>query len=323
MTAGRMIEKRGRCSCYVRELFVCTILTMFCGDPSTVALGFSSNSHCFSRNGNTVSFQLQLLHRDGLSLQQRSKNCRLHSSNSRETDENNEVDIRSVAIEEGRDEESEEEEARKMLLKEEGERRRQKMMEDLEKEKRTNIGVAAFSVMAAVLNYVYQLFHPVTELQLLVAMQDQSSPVTCIGHNGKPTVVDFWAPWCDNCKSFAPTLQSIEKEYSDRVNFVMVNGDEGANWPLINRFGVDAIPHMALISADGNIETALIGPVPKSVMSTDLDVLLENASAEKNTNVNAEHDSSQLSSPPKIELPYTMYDAFQNKPELRHISFDE
>lgn len=75
----------------------------------------------------------------------------------------------------------------------------------------------------------------------------------------------------------APTLYAVEELYRDQVNFVMVNGDDPQNWPLIERLGVDAIPHLALIEADGTVDTALIGPVPKEWLTSDLDVLIENA----------------------------------------------
>ena len=46
---------------------------------------------------------------------------------------------------------------------------------------------------------------------------------------------------------------------------------------LLERFGVDAIPHLAMVGADGQGETALIGPIPKGVLREDLNVMLENA----------------------------------------------
>mmetsp|Transcript_18726 Transcript_18726/g.52086 ORF Transcript_18726/g.52086 Transcript_18726/m.52086 type:complete len:94 (+) Transcript_18726:963-1244(+) len=91
----------------------------------------------------------------------------------------------------------------------------------------------------------------------------------------------------------------------------MVNGDRPEAWPLIERFGVDAIPHLALISADGDVETALIGPVPKSVLERDLDVLLSNAAAQNG-------DVSSVQQP----LPYQMLDVFANRPDLRRIKFN-
>ena len=69
----------------------------------------------------------------------------------------------------------------------------------------------------------------------------------------------------------APTLVQVEEEYKDKVNFVMVNGDARDAWPLIEAFGVDAIPHMALVSSEGDVETALIGPIPKRILEADLD----------------------------------------------------
>ena len=177
--------------------------------------------------------------------------------------------------------------------------------------RKRNLSVAVASVLFAVTSYLWQFTHPITPVQLLASMQSTSAPLTSIGTNGKPTVVDFWAPWCENCKMAAPTLLKLEEDYKDQVNFVMINGDQAAAWPLIERFGVDAIPHLALISAEGDVETALIGPVPKRVLEADLNVLLENAAA----------SNKGSSTAPKQELPYKMLDAFANQPELRRIHF--
>jgi thiol-disulfide isomerase/thioredoxin len=172
----------------------------------------------------------------------------------------------------------------------------------LESRRKINIAVAVASFVLALSNYLYHYLNPVSPLALLVNMQSQSAPLTLIGKNNKPTVVDFWAPWCTNCQYMAATLAAIESEYAGRVNFVMVDGDKAENWPLIERFGVDAIPHLVLVDKDGYVETALIGPVPKSVMRADLDVMLTGG---------------------KEELPFVMLDAFADRPELRKVSFSE
>mmetsp|Transcript_11798 Transcript_11798/g.23979 ORF Transcript_11798/g.23979 Transcript_11798/m.23979 type:complete len:309 (-) Transcript_11798:202-1128(-) len=176
-----------------------------------------------------------------------------------------------------------------------------------------NVVVAIASFSFAIFNYVWQLTHPVTAVEMLATMQSQSAPLTAIGNNGKPTVIDFWAPWCENCKFAAPTLQSIEKEYGDRVNFIMVNGDEARNWPLIELFGVDAIPHLALLSDEGDVETALIGPMSRNVLRADIDALL--------------HKREDCDAAPSVtllchdDLPYQMYDAFGNRRDGRRINF--
>jgi thiol-disulfide isomerase/thioredoxin len=209
------------------------------------------------------------------------------------------------------------------LEKQKRQEERKTKLQKIQTEKTKNIIVAVVAFSAACLNYFYQYTHPVTSLSLLADMQRKSDDISLIGHNGKPTVVDFWAPWCENCKSAAPTLALIEDEYRNRVNFVMVNGDLGENWPMIERFGVDAIPHLAMVGSDGFVETALIGPIPASVLRADLDTMIENG---KRRNVNAvspvsEQDQNNQSMSTKIELPYTMYDAFRSRPDLRQVNF--
>ena len=111
---------------------------------------------------------------------------------------------------------------------------------------------------------------------------------------------------CENCRYMAQTLFQIEESYKDKVNFVMVNGDDPNNWPLIEALGVDAIPHMALLESDGTVDTALIGSIPKEWLSKDIDVLLDNAADNDIQNDKA--------------LPYRMLDVFANRPpEQRRI----
>ncbi|KAL3780704.1 hypothetical protein HJC23_003529 [Cyclotella cryptica] len=189
----------------------------------------------------------------------------------------------------------------------------------LQRNRIRNIAVAIVSFAISIMHYAWQFTHPVTAVELLATMQSQSAPLTSIGNNGKPTVIDFWAPWCENCKVAAPTLKAVEEEYGDRVNFIMVNGDDGRNWPLIELFGVDAIPHLALVSNRGDVETALIGPMSRNVLRADIDALLTNRE-------DCGEDAPVLEQPVAIcheELPYKMYDAFGNRPQSRRIKFVE
>jgi len=63
----------------------------------------------------------------------------------------------------------------------------QLIQEEQTKSKTTNILIAVLSFTAAVINYLYQYMHPVTDVQLLFAMSQSSTPLTEIGTNGKPT----------------------------------------------------------------------------------------------------------------------------------------
>jgi hypothetical protein len=69
------------------------------------------------------------------------------------------------------------------------------MIVDPSQIKRRNYVVAALSVGLAITNYLWQWTHPITPIQLLYTMEQNSSPITAIGTTSKPTVVDFWAPW--------------------------------------------------------------------------------------------------------------------------------
>lgn len=100
-------------------------------------------------------------------------------------------------------------------------------------------------------------------------------------------------------------MQKVKDEYQDKVNFIMINGDETKAYPYLETFGVDAIPHLALVSAEGDVETALIGPIPKSVLEADLNVLLNNKKQKE-----------------KEPLPYVMLDVFANRPNDRRVHFD-
>lgn len=192
---------------------------------------------------------------------------------------------------------------------------------------RTNMAVAVLAVAAAVFNYGWKVTHPVTAVGLLAEMQAASDPLTVVGRNGRPTVIDFWAPWCENCRFSAPTLRSIEKEYGGKVNFAMINADDPDSWPVIEKFGVDAIPHLAMISKEGDVETALIGPIPRSVLRADIDALLEGQErVQPKVLIGGETeegggDVEEGRGGERKPLPYIMYDAFRSRPAERRVQF--
>lgn len=39
---------------------------------------------------------------------------------------------------------------------------------------------------------------------------------------GKPTLIEFWATWCPNCRQLEPALEAARQRYGDQVRFVAV-----------------------------------------------------------------------------------------------------
>lgn len=58
--------------------------------------------------------------------------------------------------------------------------------------------------------------------------------------HSNPVLVDFWAPWCTPCRITKPVLESLGKEYEDRVDLLMINADETPE--LLRELGVFGIP---------------------------------------------------------------------------------
>ena len=74
--------------------------------------------------------------------------------------------------------------------------------------------------------------------------------------SGKPTVVDFWAPWCAPCRMTKPVLEKLAREYHDQVDFMPINSDE--HQELLQELKIYGIPTVLLIQ-DGQIAGRFTG----------------------------------------------------------------
>ena len=72
-------------------------------------------------------------------------------------------------------------------------------------------------------------------------------------------VIDLYADWCGPCKMLAPTLDELEKQYSD-VKFVKINVDKEPQ--LAMQFKVQSIPFIAFVK-DNTFLDMSVGYVPK------------------------------------------------------------
>jgi thioredoxin 1 len=84
----------------------------------------------------------------------------------------------------------------------------------------------------------------------------------------KPTLVDFWAPWCGPCRAIAPVLEEIAKEYAEKIDVVKVNVDECPQ--TASRYGVRSIPTLHLFR-EGEIRESKVGMMKKDQLSALID----------------------------------------------------
>lgn len=145
----------------------------------------------------------------------------------------------------------------------------------INEEKGGGKNVAIISSLLAVFAFGYNnLIQPSSSLVLLHAMERDSIPLQTALCNEKPTMIEFYADWCQSCKEMAPVMRSMELQYANRVNFITVNGVDQKNYDLVRKFKVDGIPHVAFLGSDHELKTSLVGAVPKGIMKDEIEALV-------------------------------------------------
>jgi thioredoxin 1 len=87
-----------------------------------------------------------------------------------------------------------------------------------------------------------------------------------------PCMIDFYADWCGPCKTVAPVLEELQKEYGD--NLVIYKVDTEQEQELAGMFGIQSIPSLLFVPVDGQPQMAM-GALPKATFEQAISDVLK------------------------------------------------
>ena len=132
------------------------------------------------------------------------------------------------------------------------------------------VAIAAILLTTA-LFFGFQTQRSSTSLDAVAAA---ASPIDVALANGKPTTIEFYADWCTVCQSMAADNLSLEKEYSDRMNFVMLNVDNTKWLPEVTKYRVDGIPRFIFLDNANKAIGDTTGAIPREIMAANIEAAI-------------------------------------------------
>ena len=89
---------------------------------------------------------------------------------------------------------------------------------------------------------------------------------------GKPVVIDFWAPWCGPCRSIAPIIEELAATYEGRAIIGKYNVDDGDELGV--EYGIRNIPTLLFFDKEGKMVDKHVGTITRDALAAKIDSLL-------------------------------------------------
>jgi thiol-disulfide isomerase/thioredoxin len=104
------------------------------------------------------------------------------------------------------------------------------------------------SLLAAAVLWLRGGLQPQAPLETLARRSPELSVALA---DGRPTLVEFYADWCEACRTMAPAMETVESSYRGRLNVVLLNVDNPRWDPELERYAVNGIPQLELFDGSG------------------------------------------------------------------------
>lgn len=83
----------------------------------------------------------------------------------------------------------------------------------------------------------------------------------------KPVLVDFWATWCGPCRTLAPIIDEVSKDFEGQAVVGKVDVDN--NQETAGKFGIRSIPTV-IIFKNGEVVDKFVGVASKESIAEKL-----------------------------------------------------
>lgn len=111
--------------------------------------------------------------------------------------------------------------------------------------------------------------------QTLASLAAEAEPLDAALRSGRPTIVEFYADWCEVCRESAPAVAAVAREQKGVVSLAMLNVDAPKWAAELEEYGVDGVPQYVFLDGAGVRQATLVGKLPPAVLEADARALAQ------------------------------------------------